>query len=137
MEKHFELTDSEFEYQFSDHSLHASLFTHEAHLRLAWIHIRKYGLDRAIDNITTQLRGYVITQGVSDKYNQTVTIAAVRAVYHFMLRSGNDDFARFITRHSRLKYHFKELMSFHYITNIFKSVEAKEKYLEPELVPFD
>jgi len=33
----------------------ASTFSHEAHLRLARIHITRYGIEKAVDNITRQL----------------------------------------------------------------------------------
>jgi hypothetical protein len=137
MERHFELSDIEFERQFSACKLNPEIFTHEAHLRLAWIHIRYYGIDIAIDNVTTQLQNFVVSIGAKDKYNLTLTIAATRAVYHFMLKSNSDNFQDFILENPRLKNHFKELISCHYKTDIFKSDKAKGKYLEPELLPFD
>jgi hypothetical protein len=137
MEKHTELNDQEFEAQFAACALDPALFTHEAHLRLAWIHIRKYGVDEAVVNITTQLRAFVKSVGAEHKYNETVTIAAIRAVYHFMLRSGTHDFQHFIAENIRLKSDFRQLLSSHYKTNIFQSEKARQIYLEPELLPFD
>jgi hypothetical protein len=75
MEKHFELTDAEFEGQFSNCLLGPKIFSHEAHLRLAWIHINKYGIDQAIENVTTQLQKFIDPLGERDKYNTTVTIS--------------------------------------------------------------
>ena len=43
IEKHYQLSDEEFEQQFQNCLLSPVLFTHEAHLRLAFIHILKYG----------------------------------------------------------------------------------------------
>jgi len=137
MEKHFLLNDFEFEKQFSTCLLDPNIFSHEAHLRLAWIHIRKYGIDRAIENITFQLQNFVEALGARDKYNQTVTISAIRTVYHFMLKSTADNFSSFISENARLKYNFKELLSYHYTTDIFASAKAKGEYLQPELLPFD
>jgi len=137
MEKHFELTDTEFENQFSTCTLDSSIFTHEAHLRLAWIHIHKYGIDKAIENIRFQLQVFVESLGASDKYNETVTVSAIKAVYHFMLKSAATDFQQFISENPRLRDNFKELLHCHYTTDIFKSEQAKRKFLEPELLPFD
>ena len=134
---HTELNDNAFEEQFSNGSLNPALFTHEAHLRLAWIHIKMYGINKAIDNIGAQLQHYVEVTGVKDKYNTTVTIAAIRTVYHFMLKSNTKDFQGFIAENQRLKYNFKELLSYHYTSDIFKSENAKREYLQPELLPFD
>jgi hypothetical protein len=83
MEKHVTLTDIEFEKQFSNCSLDPSIFSHEAHLRLAWIHIHKYGIDQAVENITYQLQNFVASIGAKDKYNHMVTISAIRGGLSF------------------------------------------------------
>ena len=137
MENHVELNDNQFEQLFSSGSLDPALFNHAARLRLAWIHINKYGIEKAIDNICAQLQDYVQSLGVKDKYNITVTIAAIRAVYHFMLKSDTKDFQNFITENQRLEFNFKELLSCHYTTDIFQSENARQRYLKPELLPFD
>ena len=137
MEQHYTLSDAEFERQFASAELNPAVFSHEAHLRLAWIHLNRYGLETAIENITHQLRNYTKTVGAADKYNETVTIAAIHAVNHFRMRSAANDFMNFISENSRLKTNFKDLMNAHYRTDIFKSVSAKVSYLEPELLAFD
>lgn len=136
MPDHFQLTDAEFEQQFAHCTLDASLFSHEAHLRLAWIHLRQYGLQQATDNICRQLVAYTRSLGAESKYNKTLTVAAVKAVHHFMQRSEANDFRVFIAGFPRLKFNFKELMAAHYSTDIFSSEQAKKEYLEPDLLPF-
>lgn len=80
MEQHYTLTDAEFEWQFASAKLDPAVFSHAAHLRLAWIHLNRYELERAIEHITEQLRDYTRAAGVAAKYHETVTIAAVYAV---------------------------------------------------------
>lgn len=137
MKDHFELSDQEFEKQLETGTLNPKIFNHEAHIRLAWIHIHKYGVNQAINNITHQLKRYVASLGASEKYNETVTIAAIKAVNHFMVRSTTQDFLHFISENHRLKNNFKELLNSHYHINIFESNDAKKNFLEPELLPFD
>lgn len=137
MDTHFAINDHEFERQFKDCTLNPAIFNHEAHLRLAWIHIKNYRIETAIDNICTQLVAYVDKLGARDKYNKTLSIAAIRAVYHFMLKSKSDNFRDFIAEFPRLKYNFKDLLSFHYAIDIFENEKAKYEYLEPDLLPFD
>jgi hypothetical protein len=134
---HFDLSDLDFETQFADGLLNPAWFSHEAHLRLAWIHIDKYGVENAIENICRQLVSFVTAFGASDKYNKTLTVAAIRAVYHFKLKSKSDNFQGFIIEFPRLRYNFRQLIECHYATDIFKSQRAKQEYLEPELLPFD
>lgn len=137
MEKHFELSDPEFERQFMDCELNPGIFSHEAHLRLAWINIKKYGIEKAEAIIQDQLQNYVQFVGAKDKYNTTLTLAAIKAVHHFIRRSQSDSFEEFITEFPRLKYDFKELMACHYGFDIYNSDKAKAKFLEPDLLPFD
>ncbi len=136
MEKHFDLTDAEFENQFRNCALSPELFSHEAHLRLAWIHVTKYGEEMAIENICTQLVTFVTFVGAKDKYNKTLTIAAIKAVQHFIKKSNSTTFQEFISEFPRLKYNFKDLMNFHYQIDVFNSEEAKKEFLQPDLVPF-
>lgn len=137
MEKHYELKDAEFEEQFANCTLGASIFSHEAHLRLAWIHITNHGIEQAEKNIQEQLQNYVDFVGATDKYNKTLTIAAVKAVGHFMRRSGSDNFKDFITEFPQLKNNFKALISSHYSFDIFNSQKAKTQFLTPDLHPFN
>lgn len=136
MEQHFILSDIEFEEQFENALLEPTIFTHEAHLRLAWIHILKYGETKAIENITEQLQNYVRHLGVADKYNETLTVAAIKAVKHFMQKQSLETFYDFIKTYPRLKTNFKDIIEQHYGFDIFNSTNAKEKYLEPDLLEF-
>ncbi|MPR35120.1 hypothetical protein [Salmonirosea aquatica] len=137
MEHHFNLSDREFAQQFENCSLDPALFTHEAHLRLAWIHVTQYGVETAILNVTKQLVQYVAFLGASAKYNHTLTIASVKAVNHFINKSSADTFKDFIAEFPRLKSNFKELINTHYSGDIFNSSLAKQEFIEPDLVPFD
>ncbi|WP_430412432.1 hypothetical protein [Kordia sp.] len=137
MNDHFQFTDSIFEKQFANCTFNPSLFSHEAHLRLAWIHITKYGITEALQNIQSQLLTFVMHVGAHEKYNKTLTIAATKAVYHFTLKSTATNFHGFITEFPRLQYNFKKLMETHYSINIFNSENAKQTYLVPDLLPFD
>lgn len=127
MKNHVDLSDDEFEQQFENCLIGAEIFTHEAHLRLAWIHIEKYGVEKATTNICFQLKRYVEYLGATDKYNETVTIAAIRAIHHLRLKTDANNFADFIVKNPGLKDNFKELLAQHYLTNIFNSQQAKEQ----------
>lgn len=137
MEKHFELSDAEFEEQLINCKLSPVDFNHEAHLRLTWIAIDKYGIEKALMIIQNQIRKFVEFLGAADKYNTTLTIAATKAVYHFKCKSKSDNFKDFIAEYPRLKNNFKDLMACHYGFDIYSSSKAKAKFLEPDLLPFD
>jgi len=133
---HTLLSDAEFSYQFKNCTLDPAIFSHEAHLRLAWIHITNNGLEQALENIQTQLQNFVAHVGAQDKYHKTLTIAAVMAVHHFMKKSTSDTFNKFIIEFPQLNHSFKELIHSHYSFDIFNSVKARKEYLEPDVSPF-
>ena len=78
MKDHNELSDEEFEKEFSECKMPEEDFTHEAHLRLAWIYIHKYGARKAVDKVNVDLVRYTIFLGAEHIYNKTVTSAAVK-----------------------------------------------------------
>lgn len=137
MQNHFDLSDAEFAHQFASCTLDATLFSHEAHLRLAWLLIDAHGIETAIDKIQEQLQSFVEHVGARDKYNKTLTIAATKAVYHFMLKSRSGSFRDFIMEFPQLKSNFRGLMEAHYAIDIFTLPQARVEFLEPDLLPFD
>ena len=136
MNTHFDLSDAAFQEQFETCTLPPTLFSHEAHLRLAWLLIQEHGLSQAEVKIQDLLLAYVSALGAREKYNTTLTVAAMKAVHHYMQKSSADSFSNFIEDFPRLKTNFKNLMSAHYSRDIFNSEEAKAHYIEPDLLPF-
>ena len=136
MQLHQHFSDSEFEQLFETCQMDPTAFSHEAHLRLAWIHVKKYGQSLAIKNICDQLLQYVEYLGAKDKFNITLTIAAIKAVNHFIQKSASDNFQDFINEFPRLKFNFKELMQCHYQIDIYNLQSAKQQFHEPDLLPF-
>ncbi|RKS53530.1 hypothetical protein BC962_1782 [Gillisia mitskevichiae] len=137
MNSHFVLSDAQYEKQFATAQLDPALFSHEAHLRLAYIHISNYGIEQAISNITFQLKKYVQNLGAEDKFNMTLSVAAIKAMDHFIKRSSSTNFLSLITEFPRLKYNFKDLMAAHYAIEIYNIPLAKQQFLEPDLLPFN
>ena len=134
---HLQLTDQQFKQQFQACTLDPALFTHEAHLRLAWIYIQQYGIEKALENIPTQIINFVDNVGARDKYNHTLTIAAIKTVYHFCLKSTADNFVDFIQEFPRLTHNFKDLIAAHYQVDIFNNELAKREFIEPDLLPYN
>ena len=136
MKSHYQLSDHQLAAEFSKATLDPALFNHEAHLRLAWIHIKTSGVEMAVKDISKQLKQYTEVLGFQEKYHETVTVAAILAVNHFMSKSTSDCFKGFIDQFPRLKTNFKDLLEQHYHKDIFSSPEARKRYLEPEILPF-
>ncbi|MDT0605907.1 hypothetical protein [Croceitalea rosinachiae] len=137
MKSHFSLTDNEFLIQLETATLKPEFFDHQAHLRLAWLNINRFGIETAVKKTSFYLKKYVHSLDEQDKFNQTLTVAALKAVYHFKLKSKSTNFKNFIEEFPRLLYNFKDLMAMHYGFDIYHSEYAKKTYLAPDLLPFD
>ncbi|MCB0638204.1 MAG: hypothetical protein KDC54_16355 [Lewinella sp.] len=136
MEAHYQLSDAGFAAAFADLSLDPILFTHEAHLRLAWIHLRQADPAAVSNLLCTQIPRYASHVGAPGKFHRTVTVAAVYAVAHFMQNDEATTFPAFLAAHPRLKTHFRELLATHYSFDIFASEKARVDYLPPDVLPF-
>ncbi|WP_020567556.1 hypothetical protein [Neolewinella persica] len=137
MKNHLDFSDAEFSSEFESCRLPPELFTHEAHLRLGWIHLKEQGGEAAVEIVRKQIANYVVHLGASDKFNVTLTVAAVKTVQHFWQKSTSDNFVDFMLEFPRLKYNFKELISAHYGFDIYNSQRAKKAFLAPDLLPYD
>jgi N-formylglutamate deformylase len=136
LEKHQSISDEEFSQQFSDKTLNPEIFTHEAHLRLAWIMIKSYGLKLGSEIICHQILAFVKPLGAEEKFNTTLTVASTNMVHHFMQKVETDNFLDFIQAFPTLKYEFKDLISKHYSFDIIKDERTKLEYVEPDLMSF-
>ena len=136
IEKHYQLSDEEFEQQFQNCLLSPVLFTHEAHLRLAFIHILKYGESIAIKNITSQLKNYVIFAGEKGKYHETITVVSIKEIALRMNSSHQKDFRIFIQEFPELLNNFKSIINNRYSFDVFQSNEARRHYLKPDKLPY-
>ena len=137
MEKHNSYSDERLLLAMEKAALDPEVFTHEAHLRWGWLLMRKNGVEAAVRIACKHLKDYTIQLGAADKYNETVTVAAVRAINHFQMRCRAESFQEFLEQSPGLKHSFKELLGSHYSEDIFKSEDARINYLEPDLHPFD
>lgn len=133
---HWQFKDQELEQTFADFKLKPGMFSHEAHLRLAYIHIKKYGVEQAEINMCRQIKGFAESLGVHDKFNLTVTIASVKTMNHFIQKAKSPDFKEFINEFPQLLTDFKAILAQHYGFNVFADQRAKKEFIQPDLLPF-
>lgn len=132
IEKHYKLSNDDFEKQFKNCTLNPVLFTHEAHLRLAFNHIIKYGREQAIKNICSQLKKYVVYAGSPDKYHETITDASINEIADRLENSKHSDFKDFLLDFPELMSDFKNVINSKYDFDVFQSKEAKDSFISPE-----
>lgn len=136
MEKHWELSEEVFEQKFETCRFRPLWFTHEAHLRLAYLYISKYKKEVAFQKYQQQLYDFAIKFGAQKKFNNTVTFAAIQVINKYMNASKADNFIDFLKEFPELKTNFKEVLAVHYSSDIYTSPKAKQAILAPDLIPF-
>ena len=140
MEKPFaygEFSDGDFERAFGAGTFPPVAFTHEAHLRLAWLLLKQYGRDRAVEQVCEQIRAFTIRNGAAGKYHHTLTRAAARLVWDCMQASQAPDFEALLKAYPSLTANFREMLMVHYSETRLFSEQARTDYLEPDRKRFN
>lgn len=136
MEKHYRFSDEVYEQKFRDCKFPPLYFSHEAHLRLAYIHLKKYGLEQSIENMCTQIYDFAIKYGATMKFNATVTYASLQIMYEYMQKGKSNSFLEMMEEFPHLLQDFKGEIQQYYSWDVFRSPEAKTKIHQPDKKPF-
>ena len=136
MENHWKFSDEIFERKFEACTFRPLWFSHEAHLRLAYIYITKYKSEVAFQKYNQQLYNFAIKFDAEKKFNKTVTFASIKVMDFYLKKSKSENFIDFLIEFPELKSNFKAILASHYSPDIFTSVDAKQNILEPDLIPF-
>jgi len=70
------MTDVEFARAFERGEIAPSAFTHQSHVRLAWVYLQEGPtFDAALSRIRDGIQRFAAAAGVSQKYHETITVA--------------------------------------------------------------
>ena len=126
--------DDAFLRAFEDGSLPPAAWTHEAHVRLAWLVLRREALSEATDRVRDGIRRYNATVlGRPEAYHDTLTVAYVRIIASRM--RPHEDWAGFAERNPDLLDYRRPVTSRYYSAARMASPEARERVLAPDLEP--
>lgn len=128
--------DKEFIAAVVECTLDPSLFTHRAHLRLAYTYLKSHDLRQAADLTCSAIRNFDRKVGDGSKYHHTLTMASVRVVDHFLRKCPDCDFETLLSTYPRLLQNFRFLIDQHYSRSVWNNPVAKEFFAEPDLQAF-
>jgi hypothetical protein len=120
-----DLNDEEFLAVADSGDLGLSQFRHADHLRLAWLLVQRWPLNRAEDFARAAIRRFADRHAVSALYNETITLAWVRLVasHH------ENTFEEFLSANqNRLN---RELLHRFWTPELLASDEAKRQWVRP------
>src|SRR6202165_972170 len=106
-------------------------FHHRDHLRLAWIQIRRLGLDRASDAVAEAIRRFAAHHGHADRYHETMTRFWLRVVGLGINRHPTLPFDELLAAEPHLLD--KNLPFRHWTRERMGSDEARQQWVEPDL----
>jgi len=131
MTTHTELSDKELLYQMENCTIDPDIVTHEVLLRLSWILIHKYGIDKAIVKNCEIKEQFFIKVLNSHKFNLPLTKAYTEILYYFMENSNAKTLDKLLREFPRLKYNFNDLVKLHY------GVDSLKPHRTDDLKPKD
>lgn len=135
MEQHYQLSDQDFIRAFQECTIDPSWFTHEAHLRLAYLYVVTWGAKQAAIRICEGISRFDRVFGSGEKFHRTITMASVGIINHFIRKSGATDFQSLIVQYPVLVNDFRRLLFTHYSKELINTPESRHKYQMPDLVP--
>ena len=134
MKHHRQLDDQAFKCSFEGRTLLPEVFNHEAHLRLAWIYLEELGVEQTQLTFPRQLRAYVSYLDAEDKYHETLTRMAIRAIEHFRQKSPGISFYELLNVYPALSSDFKNLINSHYTFDLFALERARSEFVAPDIL---
>lgn len=133
------MTDAELLTAFEDCSLPLEQWTHQAHVRVAYLYASRHGLRAAIDRMRSSIKKYNIAMNIPDAidrgYHETITQAFMHLVFAANLKTGayasSQDFCsahpELLTKYALRKFYSREQIM---------TWEAKAEFVPPDLCPF-
>jgi hypothetical protein len=127
------VTDAAFVDAFEGGRLRPSEFHHRDHVRLAWILVRRDGLERGGDRVAHGIRAFAARHGVADRYHETITRFWIRLVGHAVAVAPDAAFEDLVERFPILLD--ASAITRHWSRDALQRPEARAHWLEPDLAP--
>jgi len=106
-------------------------FAHRDHLRLAWIIMRRHGLDLGLHLLRLAIKEFARDQGAANRYHETLTMFWGQIIHHaIQARPDIQDFDRFLNTFTFLAD--KNLPLRHWTEQSLWSSSARENWLGPD-----
>ncbi|MBZ0289726.1 MAG: hypothetical protein K8I30_19035 [Anaerolineae bacterium] len=128
------MDDQEFLRAFESGALPPDAFPHRAHIRMAWLYLRRDGWDGGYENIRAGIRHCASAHGATRKYHETITRFWALLVFHAIsLDSSITDFDAFLEQYPHLLN--TQIITRHYSRDLLGSAAARSGRVEPDIEP--
>jgi N-formylglutamate deformylase len=130
-----DLPDDAFLNAFLACDLPPGAFNHRNHLRVAWLHLRRFPLDEAIERTCVGIARYAAHLNATDRYHRTLTEALIRLMAHAGASDTSLSFPEFLEHAPALTGDCRALIARHYSPELLSRPEARYNFLAPDRHP--
>ena len=124
------MTEDEFFKQFENGTLNADLFDHSAHVKMAWIYLKKYDLPEALRYFSDALKNFAIVNNAQGLYHETITFAYLLLINERMKMSETlEPWEEFVENFPELFDWKDNILKKHYREETLKSLAAKKYFV--------
>ena len=127
------MSDDEFLAAFEACTIPKTDWTHEAHVRMAWLYLSRLPFSAALQNTRSGIAKYNRSLGNTTGYHDTVTVAAVRVIALRM--AVGEAYPAFRERNGDLFRSLMGVLRGYYSEARIQSPEAVAEFVEPDLAP--
>ncbi|MCA9053278.1 MAG: hypothetical protein KDA75_05540 [Planctomycetaceae bacterium] len=132
---HDSISDDDIWVRFHSGDLTAEEWTHRAHVRIAYLHVRRDSFDTALARVRSGIQNLNQRHGVPEAldrgYHETITQAFLRLIAVAAAESPANDSSEFCDQHPELMT--KQTLLRHYSRERILSAEAKRMFVPPDL----
>jgi hypothetical protein len=131
------MTDTEFLEAFEGCSLPEDQWTHQSHVRMAFLYLQQMPLSVAIPVVRDGIKRYNASLKKTLAYHETITQAFLHLINHRMQRNARrQPFVEFCSENPDLFDRNMRALLMHYRKETLFSQEAREAFLKPDLAEF-
>lgn len=132
------MTDHELLAAFQDHSLPRNLWTHEAHVRMAYLYACGSEAESALEKMRSGIKAYNAAYGVkggpNTGYHETTTVAFMQLVRNALQQSNQySNSLEFCRRNAHLLD--KRVLLCYYTKDYITQAAARYRFVEPDIRP--
>lgn len=129
------MTDDELLRGFEDGTLDAHAFRHREHVRLVWLHLRRYGRLETLDRVSGGLRRLAARHGKPELYHETITWGWVLLIAQRLRATPDLSWHDFAAAHPDLLDRESPALAAYYSPELLASPEARRDFVLPDRVP--
>jgi hypothetical protein len=132
-----ELDDNTFLERFARRELKPEDFDHRGHLRMAWLHLSRYGQEEAASRVCRGIKELAALFGAPEKFNHALTEALLRIMARRMKESVAHDFRQFLAANPDLVADARAVLARYYSDELLYSPAAARGWVEPDRRPIE